>query len=89
MGSGNNRIADLHRRSRQQVVQRLIAPGRRHDDEREQAEYRLDDEAYDSFQKADVAAMAIIDHAQIDKIVPEGAAGERDQNWFIQQPWRL
>ena len=43
--------------------------------EGKQAEYRFDDEAYDSFQKADVAAMVIIEHPQIDKIVPEGAAG--------------
>ena len=78
-------IANLHRRSGEQVVNCRVSPCGRQNDKRVPAEQALDDDAGAGLKKAYVAAIAVVHDAQIGEIVPESAAGERDKNRFVQK----
>jgi hypothetical protein len=45
----------------------------------------IDEDARYSLQKVHIAA-AIIDHAHVIKVVANGSAGQRHQQWLIKQP---
>jgi len=57
-------------------MQRLAAPGRHYDDEREASQRALDDPAGKSFEKAHIAAFPIIYDAQVGQSVPDRSARE-------------
>src|SRR5947208_3587394 len=82
---GPCRIADLHRRARRQIVNRLVASGRRQNHERIPAKHTLDDNAGTGFQKTHIAAAALVYHAKIAAIMPERADGERHQDRLVEQ----
>jgi hypothetical protein len=84
-GPCRRRIPDLHRGSRQQVVNGLIASRGRQNDEGIPAQQALDHETCAGLEEADIAAARVIDHPQVGDIVPERAAGERHQDRLIKQ----
>jgi hypothetical protein len=72
---GLGEVPDLPRRTRQKIVDCLMAVCHRHGDEGVPTEQRFDDDARYSLQKIHITA-AVIDHAHIIKVVANRAAGQ-------------
>jgi hypothetical protein len=79
------RIADLHGRTCQQVVYRLVAARGCQNHERVQAEQPFDDDASAGLQETDIAAIVLVNDAQVVEIMPERAADPGHENRLIQQ----